>query len=374
MDEQGEWRPTATGEPGIVSFHISALYSPFKKYSWGKLAREFVEANKLAKKGDHGRLQAFVNTVLGETWKDYESEKKLRKPHELAAMCKIRQAEVPLGVKFLTAGIDTQSGKRGSGGYWVASVYGWGAREKPYLISHHIFTNPVEGQTGRQELADLLTRKWHGEDGRTHVIQAACIDTGGDYGAAVLDFVATWRQKTRLAERWFPIKGWGKDGQRESNIWRTPIGTGLKTHSIEVNRAKDLVFNKIHGGQSRDDLIVFPMSALANSTQIDADFFDGLTKEKREWVTGLTSPVWEKGVKGNEPWDCLVYSFAAVQALKSLPPPNAYIAALDGPAPEPEAPREESAPSDAPAPKPAPSSPAVVKKRKKGPRLVRATW
>ncbi|MBA9083527.1 phage terminase large subunit GpA-like protein [Bartonella chomelii] len=70
-EERGaRWIPTQkSSEPGLRSYHISALYSPWM--TWEECAREFSEA-----KDDPDCLQVFVNGVLGEPW-----ENKLEQSH-----------------------------------------------------------------------------------------------------------------------------------------------------------------------------------------------------------------------------------------------------------------------------------------------------
>ncbi len=333
MDENGEWRATnPNAERGVVSFHINALYAPWKKSSWGRLAEEFVEATRLSKEeGNKERLQAFVNTKLGETWRDYEEERGTKGSHELGALCEHYHAPVPSGVRFLTAGVDTQSGKRGTGGYFELSIYGWGVRERPFLIGHWKLDHPIESPHAGEQLAEMLSQPWRGEDGRDYIIQAACIDAGGHYQQAVLDFCATWRQKKSAAARWFPIKGWSAgNGKRGPAIWKTAISKSVKVYSVDVDLSKDATHPKIHE-DTRLDRLVMPSVSLSQARPCDADFFSGLTKEKKEFVRGSSSWTWTRKAKGNEPWDCLQYAFAAVQALKSLPPPNPFIALLDAP-------------------------------------------
>ena len=65
MLARGEWRAMATGDGKTAGFHICALYAPVGWPSWAELAGDFLEANKSKE-----TLQTFVNTILGETWRD----------------------------------------------------------------------------------------------------------------------------------------------------------------------------------------------------------------------------------------------------------------------------------------------------------------
>ena len=62
--ERGEWRPsTAPMTPHMRSFHISSLYSMAE--DWDSVCQEWIKA-----KDDPSALRTFVNTYLGETWKE----------------------------------------------------------------------------------------------------------------------------------------------------------------------------------------------------------------------------------------------------------------------------------------------------------------
>lgn len=335
MDENGEWRATAEGERGIISFHINALYSPFKKASWGRLAEEFVEAVRLDREnGDKERLQAFINTSLGETWDPKEEEKGLLKAHELSKLLRGYRAAVPADVKFLTAGADTQTGKKGESSWRALMILGWGEREKPYLIGYWHIRKPVETQEHEDELARILLDAYETEDGRRLYIQAASIDAGGDYQEETVRFCQTWRQLDKRARWWFPIHGWSAgEGKRadRTGIWKTPHGQTVKTYSIDVDKAKDWWFKKIHGGEKGHDLLVMPeVSMLPGTEPIDLTFFESLTAEKKVWMNrGDRYPTWQ-GKKGNEASDCFTYNVASLSFLKSLPAPNHFIAMLAG--------------------------------------------
>ena len=67
MLENGEWIPTnPNAPPKIRSYHISSLYSPLGWKSWGEIATEWCEAQL---DGTELKLKTFINTVLGETYK-----------------------------------------------------------------------------------------------------------------------------------------------------------------------------------------------------------------------------------------------------------------------------------------------------------------
>src|SRR5699024_11124803 len=65
MLEHGAWMVEEEGPAKHLGFFINALYSPAGWYSWADIARDFDQA-----KNNPLKLRTFVNTVLGETWKE----------------------------------------------------------------------------------------------------------------------------------------------------------------------------------------------------------------------------------------------------------------------------------------------------------------
>jgi hypothetical protein len=62
----GEWRPeNLSAIPGVRSYHLSSLYSPDRKCTWGLLAVAFLEA-----KDSILGLQGFINGMLAEPWEN----------------------------------------------------------------------------------------------------------------------------------------------------------------------------------------------------------------------------------------------------------------------------------------------------------------
>lgn len=101
---KGEWRAQATpAHPGIVSFHINAIYSPFKQ--WEEIAREYERA-----KEDPVRMHTFTNLVLGLPFRELGTRPKIEQIIELRGT--YRSGEVPNEVLWITAGADVQRGKK----------------------------------------------------------------------------------------------------------------------------------------------------------------------------------------------------------------------------------------------------------------------
>ena len=69
MVGRGVWRITQPTVAGHAGFRINALVSLLANASWGKLAAEFLWA-----KHDTDELRTFVNTILGQGWRDEGEE------------------------------------------------------------------------------------------------------------------------------------------------------------------------------------------------------------------------------------------------------------------------------------------------------------
>ncbi len=121
MLEGGTW--VAEGDfRGHASFHIWAAYSLSPNAGWGQLAEEFIDAKRQGPE----KLKTFVNTALGETWHergeapDWERLFLRREPYRIGS--------VPLGVRFLTAGVDVQKDR------FVYEVVGWSETKESWSI------------------------------------------------------------------------------------------------------------------------------------------------------------------------------------------------------------------------------------------------
>ena len=70
MLDKAEWRPMTFGSPGIISQHMSDLYSRDEESSWGVIILEYLTAKKAGRK----ELQGVHNHRFGKAWKEEMSE------------------------------------------------------------------------------------------------------------------------------------------------------------------------------------------------------------------------------------------------------------------------------------------------------------
>lgn len=364
MDSHGEWRPTAQGEPGVISYHISALYSLFPNASWRHLVEEWLEA-----KDNPELLQPFVNNVLGEPF-ELKTNSKRHEPHELQErLVREFDAEVPAGVRMGTAGVDCQSK---DGGRFEVSFYGWGAGERAVCLGHMILDKyPLKDPEAWAELARVLGRGFRTRDGRLLRVEAAGIDHGGHYPDDVLSFCAK-----NAHRNWYAVKGHGSKGKGTRGDRIVPRMTPApdKPWSVDVNLVKDRLFQRLHDDPEKPGGILFPESVPEGSVAFDKAFFTRLTREKQIPVQGDPGKYYWSSPSDQEPWDCLIYAYAAMQILKSrsqraaakvaIPKaPKAPSGAADDAEPGPPE-LAETAREDPPPPRPAPK-PAPKRRRLK---------
>lgn len=164
MVERGEWRATKVGLPGHRSYHMWSALSYSPGAAWGDIAREFVEA-----KGNIERLRVFVNTTLGESWKergeapDWERLYERRERYEIGTC--------PPGVLFLTAGVDVQKDRL------VYEVVGWGHGKQSWSIEADVLIGDTSSEPVWQQLDELLSKTWPSAIGELG-IRCLAVDSG----------------------------------------------------------------------------------------------------------------------------------------------------------------------------------------------------
>ncbi len=121
MLRKGEWRDdraTAT-PPRHVAFHLSSIYSPF--VSFGQVAAEFLQSEEFP-----DRLRNFINSWLGEPWRDTRVE--VKGQELLAQEGNYHLGEVPAEAHFLTAAVDVQLDH-----FWW-KVVAWGVGASSWIV------------------------------------------------------------------------------------------------------------------------------------------------------------------------------------------------------------------------------------------------
>ena len=165
MVERGEWRASKPFE-GHASFHIWAAYSYSPNATWGHLAEEFLAA----KAGGREQLKTFINTALGECWKESGDAPEWERLYQRREQYRI--GSVPKGVKFLTAGVDVQKDR------WVYEVVGWGRGKTSWSIDAGEILGDTSNETEWAKLDELLERTYDADDGTLYTIRTLAVDSG----------------------------------------------------------------------------------------------------------------------------------------------------------------------------------------------------
>lgn len=305
MLADGQWQPTKPENetPVKAGYHINSLYSPYGWYSWAQAAKEWLEAQ-----GDVPKLKTFVNTVLGETWKDIGEAPPWQMLHARAGGC--QQGQPPKEVGFLTAGVDVQKDRL------ELEIVGWGVGKRSWSVDYRVLLGDTSGEDVWNELAKLLDEQWQREDGVLLGLRMMAVDTGYN------------TQKVyNFARRFPPTKVMAVKGQEALSVMVSSpkvvdvmingrrIG-GTKLWHVGVNGVKEELYGWLRLDQNSETLET--PDGYCEFPKYNETYFRGLTAEKLVMTKnsrGFWKYEWMKEFERNEPMDCRVYARAAAHVL-----------------------------------------------------------
>ena len=269
---------------------------------WHETVREFMAAGK-----DSEKLQVFTNTGLAEVWED-EAEKadgdslmSRREAYGLDAL--------PDDILLLTAGIDVQ------GDRLECEIVGWraGSAEEPpqsWGCGYHVITgDPAQPQVW-DDLLGVLTERRRTQSGRSLLVSAAAVDSGGHHTSQVYAWCRANARRSGVRIR--AVKGragkvplWP---ERASN--GNSRGVKASLFVIGVDTAKEAIYARLRITEPGPGYCHWPAADCYGPM-----YFAGLTSEqvRVRKVRGYDVREWHKpaGVR-NEPLDCRVYALAAL--------------------------------------------------------------
>ncbi len=301
LDRRGVFR-NAAGEiirpPASVAFVGTwSAYSP--NVSWESIVRDWLAATREAGEGKKAKLQAFVNTTLGEYWaEDYEKSDE----DELRARAEPFPLErCPMGCLLLLAGIDTQDNRL------EVVVWGYGRGCETWTIAYRVFFgNPQEDEVWHDLEDFLFNTEFPHESGATLRIAGAAQDTKGHNSHAVYHFAARHARR-----RFFAVAGRSgrekhiRDGASKVDIdWRGRVRkNGLVLWWVGTNHAKDLIHGRLQLTRPGPGYIHF-------SRDLPDEFFKQITGEARttRMTTRGEESAWTAIRKRVEVLDCTVYA------------------------------------------------------------------
>ena len=306
---------------GHASFHIWAAYSLSPNATWAQIAFEFLDAKG---KGPE-KLKTFVNTVLGETWRekgdapDWERLYLRREPYELRT--------VPdAAIVVLTAGADVQKDRI------VFEVVGWAPTKESWsLDAGEIPCDTSNADDLREKLDELQARTYHAADGRLWPIALLAVDSGFN-----TQQIYNWARRHPMS-RVIAVKGVsterslvGAASPVDVTISGKKLRRGYKVFPVGVDIAKSELYGWLklplpdEGAASPPGWCHFP--------EHPQEFFKQLTAETLVTITnrrGYTTLEWRvQPGRQNHALDCRVYARVAaavlgIDRMRPAPPPRA---------------------------------------------------
>lgn len=289
MLEHGEWRAEAAFN-GIAGFHINELYSPWVR--WREMVENFHKAKRLPE-----TLKVWVNTSLGETWKDKTEGV------DPAGLLKRKEnwgRVAPDGVIVITAGVDVQDDRL------EVEVIGWGVGQESWSLQYHVLHGDPAQADVWKDLDDVLSQTIQTSDGRTLPVGCACVDSGGHHTQKVYEYC-----KAREYQRIYAIKGASQIGKPLVSKFSKANKLRVKLFSIGTDTAKQMIYARLKIHQPGAGYCHFP-------SDYPEEYFKQLTAERIQtrFVNGHPTRIWvmPKG-RRNEALDCRVYGMAALHIL-----------------------------------------------------------
>lgn len=277
-------------------YHINALYAPIGLgLTWKAVAQKWVDAQD-----DTTRLKAFVNTYLGEVWR--EEGDGADADSILARVEQYTRESLEKSGRLLrvVAGIDVQKDRL------ELSLFGFGAGEEAWALDHLILPGDTAAPDVWSDLDDAL------RDAR---VTRAAIDSG--YNTSMVTAFC-------LRRPWaLPIKGVTgrgrpllEDERRRRQRLRVRRKKGMPIEPIGVDQGKALIYARLKITKPGPGYIHFPAAP-----EFDDEYFAQLAGEELRTRTRAGRPVseWVQIRPRNEALDCAVYALAACRLAGPLP-------------------------------------------------------
>ena len=293
----------------IASFHINAIYSPFK--TWYEIAGQHEKAQ-----GDPLKMQTFTNLVMGMPYRETGSRPKIENVIELRGGYKT--GEVPDGVLYLVMGVDKQTGSqkdKKNPPRLEMEVLGIGAGYRTWSIDYKRFEGAVgDAFSGAWEdlnqwaLDGGLTYKR--SDGREFPVMMTFIDSGdGTDNQTVYRFCSRW-------DSTYPSKGFSALKKRKNEKGDEVDRFNFKRHraikvdedttlyEISTNYYKTQVYANLKIPRRDGD---YQSPGFCNFPRDYGEkYFKMLTAEEKK-----TDGSFHAGGRRNEALDCRVYALCA---------------------------------------------------------------
>lgn len=299
---KGKWIAQNSKAPkDTAGFILSSLYSPLGWFSWKDAARQFLES-----KDNPVMLRVFVNTVLGETWKekgdapDWIRLFERRENYPMNVM--------PKGACFITCGVDIQKSRV------EIELVGWGKDKESWSIDYRV----IQGDTSdykflESALDPILNEDFPIEGSRkTAKVSVLAIDSGFNTHA-----VYAWARGKQ--PRVIVVKGQetlpsvvGRPSLVDVSYQGQKIKRGIQLWPVGTNICKTELYGWLGMSGPTNENETYP-KGYCHFPQYGDDFFKMLTAEqiRIQTVRGYRKYVWDKIRERNEALDIRVYNRAA---------------------------------------------------------------
>ena len=304
MLKRGEWRATSESKNRrLVGYHLSGLYSPVGWFSWEDAVIQWEAAHSPK---NIEKLKTFINTVLGESWKDKGEAPDWKKLYLRREKYKFNS--LPMGVCFLTAGVDIQ------GDRIECEIVGWGRYKVSWSIDYRIFYGDTSSLDSDPwiHLHSMLGELWKTTNGSELDIKLTAVDS-------------SWNTQTVYSwVRQFPISKVvaikGSDFMSTILSAGKPVDVKLKGRKILRKALKlfnigvSVLKQELYGWLKQEiptenERVPY---GFCHFPEYNEEHFKRLTSETLEtkWVKGRKKYEWVANGR-NEQLDCRVYARAA---------------------------------------------------------------
>jgi len=292
----GKWIAQAPFK-GIAGFHLSELYSPWRK--WEDTVAEFLEAKK-----SNETLKVWVNTALGETWKEKGDAPEWKRLYERREQ--YPKNRLPTQVLFVTAGVDVQSNRL------EVEIVGWGRDKQSWSIDYRTISGDTATPEPWKELDNLLMEEWPHERGTSLPIRMMAVDSGFN-----TQHVYNWARRHPVT-RVMAVKGvdrasvlLGQPSAVDVSIKGVRIRRGFQVWTVCVGMAKSELYSWLRLEKPIGDEPYPP--GYCHLPEYATEYFEQLTAETQvaRVFKGFKRYEWVKTRERNEALDVRIYSRAA---------------------------------------------------------------
>jgi phage terminase large subunit GpA-like protein len=287
MLHEGIWVPEKPEVQLIRGYHSNALYAAVGLgLGWKQIAEKWLSCQN-----DSSELKAFVNTYLGEVFKEEGTD-----IQNISLISRLEEYDNP-PILAITAYVDVQKDRL------EATIDGWGLDEECWTLDHII----VPGDTAQQEVWDEM---------HDALLEAKVEFCGVDSGYQT-SMVYAFCEKRKWTVATKGVSGMGRplieDERKRRQRLRVKRKKGAPVEPLGVDQGKALIYSRLKTMQPGAGYIHFPKTAA-----FDEEYFAQLAAERLVTKVRGTRPIqeWVQLRPRNEALDCKVGSLATFRLAK----------------------------------------------------------